>query len=79
MPPEVIPKSKISAAPFPNLDNSGGICFGSNEMPECLLDTIEYVWRIIFEFSVRIYWAFFSLFDGETGRMLALAMRWQAF
>ena len=42
-------KSKICAAPFPNLDNSGGICFGSNLAPECRLDTIESVWQMIFD------------------------------
>lgn len=42
-------KSKICAAPFPNLDNSGGICFGSNLAPECRLETIESVWQIIFD------------------------------
>ncbi len=45
----VTQKSKICAAPFPNLDNSGGICFGANLAPECRLDTIESVWRIIFD------------------------------
>lgn len=42
-------KSKICAAPFPNLDNSGGICFGSNLAPECRLETIESVWQMIFD------------------------------
>lgn len=42
-------KSKICAAPFPNLDSSGGICFGRNTAPECRLDTIESVWRLILE------------------------------
>ncbi len=42
-------KSKICAAPFPNLDSSGGICFGRNTAPECRLDTIEKVWRLILE------------------------------
>lgn len=41
--------SKICPAPFPNLDNSGGICFGSNLTPECRLETIESVWRMIFD------------------------------
>lgn len=45
----VTQKSKICAAPFPNLDSSGGICFGANLAPECRLDTIESVWRIIFD------------------------------
>ena len=42
-------KAKICAAPFPNLDSSGGICFGRNTAPECRLDTIEKVWRLILE------------------------------
>ena len=42
-------KSKICAAPFPNLDNSGSICFGGNFAPECRLETIESVWRMIFD------------------------------
>ena len=42
-------KSKISHAPFPNLDSSGGICFGRNSAPECRLDTIESVWRLILD------------------------------
>ena len=42
-------KSKISHAPFPNLDSSGEICFGKNAAPECRLDTIEMVWRLILE------------------------------
>ena len=42
-------KSKICAAPFPNLDSSGDICFGRNTAPECRLDTIESVWRLILE------------------------------
>lgn len=42
-------KSKICAAPFPNLDSSGGICFGRNTAPECRLDTIETVWRLILD------------------------------
>lgn len=40
-------KSKICAAPFPNLDSSGEICFGKNTAPECRLDAIESVWRLI--------------------------------
>ncbi len=42
-------KSKICAAPFPNLNKSGEICFGKNTAPECRLDTIETVWRLILE------------------------------
>jgi len=41
--------SKISHAPFPNLDSSGGICFGKNTAPECRFDTIESVWRLILD------------------------------
>lgn len=42
-------KSKISHAPFPNLDSSGEICFGKNTALECRLDAIESVWRLILE------------------------------
>lgn len=42
-------KSKICAAPFPNLDSSGSICFGKNTAPECRLDNIEKVWRLILD------------------------------
>jgi len=42
-------KSKICAAPFPNLDSSGEICFGANAKPECRLDTIESVWRLFLD------------------------------
>jgi Prokaryotic E2 family D len=42
-------KSKICAAPFPNLNSSGGICFGRNTAPECRLDNIESVWRLIMD------------------------------
>ncbi len=42
-------KSKICHAPFPNLDDSGAICFGKNTAPECRLDTIESVWQLILD------------------------------
>lgn len=42
-------QSKICAAPFPNLDSSGSICFGKNNAPECRFDTIESVWKLIFD------------------------------
>lgn len=42
-------KSKICAAPFPNLDSDGGICFGTNSKPECSLETIESIWRLILD------------------------------
>ncbi len=45
----ITPASKICAAPFPNLDKSGGICFGGNFAPECCLETIESVWQMIFD------------------------------
>lgn len=45
----VTQKSKICAAPFPNLDNSGSICFGKNAAPECRLDNIETVWQLILD------------------------------
>ena len=46
-------KSKISHAPFPNLDSSGSICFGRNTAPECRLDTIESAWRLILDSPVN--------------------------
>jgi len=42
-------KSKICHAPFPNLNSSGDICFGRNAAPECRLDTVENVWRLILD------------------------------
>ena len=42
-------KSNICAAPLPNLDSSGDICFGKNTAPECRFDTIESVWRLILD------------------------------
>jgi hypothetical protein len=42
-------KSKICHAPFPNLNESGEICFGKNHVPECRLDAIETVWRLILD------------------------------
>ena len=42
-------KSKICAAPFPNLDSSGAICFGKNTAPECRFDCVESVWRMILD------------------------------
>ena len=42
-------KSKICVAPFPNLNESGEICFGRNHAPECRLDTIETVWRLVLD------------------------------
>lgn len=46
---DVTSGSRICAAPFPNLDGSGTICFGGNQVPECRLETVDEVWRIIFE------------------------------
>lgn len=45
----VTQKSKICAAPFPNLDANGKICFGTNLTPECRLDSIESVWRLFLD------------------------------
>ena len=45
----ITPESKICAAPFPNLDKSGGICFGGNFAPECHLDTLTSVWQMVFD------------------------------
>lgn len=41
--------TKICAAPFPNLDKSGGVCFGGNVAPECRIDTVEAVWQLILD------------------------------
>jgi hypothetical protein len=41
--------TKICAAPFPNLGKSGDVCFGGNVAPECRIDTIEAVWRLILD------------------------------
>lgn len=41
--------AKICAAPFPNLDKSGAICFGKNFAPECRLETIGNVWQMILD------------------------------
>ena len=45
----ITPESKICAAPFPNLDKSGGICFGGNFASECHLDTLTSVWQMVFD------------------------------
>ncbi len=69
-------KSKISHAPFPNLDSSGGICFGKNTAPECRLDTIESVWRLVFESPFNNHQAANRCRTHETdARKLLLALR----
>ncbi len=46
---QITDRSKICLAPFPNLDSSGSICFGTNLTPESRLETIESVWQMIFD------------------------------
>jgi PRTRC genetic system protein B len=43
-------KSKISLAPLPNVGGnlSGKICFGSNEVPEAQVETLDEVWHLVF-------------------------------
>jgi len=36
----------LFAAPLPNVDSNGAICFGSNPMPKASAKTIEEAWRI---------------------------------
>lgn len=47
----VNPKSKLFAAPLPNIGGnvSGKICFGSNEVPEARVETLDAVWKLIFQ------------------------------
>jgi PRTRC genetic system protein B len=47
----VNPKSKLCAAPLPNIggNSSGKICFGSNEVPEAKVETLDVVWKLIFQ------------------------------
>lgn len=44
-------KSKLFAAPLPNIggNSSGKICFGSNEVPEAKVETLDAVWKLIFQ------------------------------
>lgn len=46
----VTPKSKLCAAPLPNIggNSSGKICFGSNEVPEARVETLDAVWKLVF-------------------------------
>lgn len=47
---QVTEKTPLFSAPLPNLGGFGGgkICFGGNEVPEVRADTIESVWKLIF-------------------------------
>jgi len=38
--------TNLCAAPLPNIDASGAICFGSNVVPKASAQTIEEAWRI---------------------------------
>lgn len=44
-------KSKLFAAPLPNIGGNanGKICFGSNEVPEAKVETLDAVWKLIFQ------------------------------
>ncbi len=44
------PKTKLFVAPLPNIggNSSGKICFGSNEVPEARVETLDKVWNLIF-------------------------------
>lgn len=44
----VTAESQICPAPLPNLDGNGSLCLGSNQVPECRMETIEAVWQMIF-------------------------------
>jgi hypothetical protein len=36
----------LFAAPLPNIDENGAICFGSNVVPKATTETIEEAWHI---------------------------------
>lgn len=42
--------TKLSVAPLPNIggNSNGKICFGSNEVPEARVETLDEVWKLIF-------------------------------
>ena len=44
-------KSKLFAAPLPNIggNSSGKICFGKMEVPEARVETLDAVWKLIFQ------------------------------
>jgi len=43
-------QSKLCVAPLPNIggNSSGKICFGSNEVPEARVETLDAIWKLIF-------------------------------
>ena len=47
----VNPKSKLFAAPLPNIggNSSGKICFGKTEVPEAKVETLDEIWKLIFQ------------------------------
>lgn len=47
----VNPKSRLCAAPLPNIggNSSGKICFGKSEVPEARVETLDAVWKLIFQ------------------------------
>lgn len=43
-------KTKLFVAPLPNIggNSNGKICFGSNEVPEAKVETLDKIWNLIF-------------------------------
>lgn len=43
-------KTKLFVAPLPNIggNSNGKICFGSNEVPEARIETLDQIWNLIF-------------------------------
>lgn len=43
--------SRLFVAPLPNIggNSNGRICFGSNEIPEARVETLDQVWQLIFQ------------------------------
>jgi PRTRC genetic system protein B len=46
----VNPKSKLCAAPLPNIGGNvnGKICFGKTEVPEARIETLDAIWKLVF-------------------------------
>lgn len=40
------PNARVFHAPFPNINASGGICFGNNRVPDASNETIDVVWTL---------------------------------
>jgi hypothetical protein len=43
------PDGRVYSPPFPNVNRSGGICFGSNKVLQAKMDNMEKMWRLFFE------------------------------